>query len=113
MHHAAGHVESCKGYDGVVNAEEITARVHILGWDAFYDLFLKLPYEGIGAMVGDEEDSDFSYQRDDPNGRYEEGEAKFWNHVGRLIPYYKSIWAIENPYQAMENYMFGRKMNSR
>lgn len=83
------------------------------GWDAFYDLFLKLPYEGIGAMVGDEEDSDFFYQRDDPNGRYVEGEAKFWNHVGRLIPYYKSIWAIENPYPAMENYMFGRKMNSR
>lgn len=81
-------------------------------WSALYDLYT-LAYEGGGALVGDKDDSDFFYQRNDPNGRYSQGDSKFMRHFGRLIPYYKSIWAIQNPYQAMENYMFGRKMNSR
>lgn len=83
-----------------------------VGFAALYDLG-KLFYEGAGAIVADEDDSTFYYQRDDPNGRYEEGDTKFEHHLERLIPYYKSVWALENPYQAIDNYMFGRKMTSR
>lgn len=69
--------------------------------------------EGVGALAGDETDSDYFYQRDDPNGRYEQYDSKFRRHLERLIPYYKNVWAVQNPYQAADNYEFGRKLRTR
>ena len=83
-----------------------------VGFSALYDLG-KLAYEGVGAVVAPETDKDFYWQRSDKNGRYEAGETKFRSHLERLIPYWKNVWAIQNPYEATENYEFGRKLTTR
>jgi len=83
-----------------------------VGFSAAMDLY-NLAYEGIGAVVADKEDSKFFYQSDSPTGRFEEGDTKFEYHLKRLIPYYKNVWAIEHPYEAAENYEFGRKLRTR
>lgn len=83
-----------------------------VGGAALYDLGL-LAYQGIGAVVGDEDNSDFFHQRDATDERYEEGESKFSTHAIRIIPYAKSVWAIQHPYEAAENYQFGRMMRAR
>lgn len=72
-----------------------------------------LIWQGVGALVTDEDNANFYYQSNEAHGRYEEGDAKFWNHLYRLIPYYKSVWNIEHPYEAVDNYEFGRKMRTR
>jgi hypothetical protein len=64
-------------------------------------------------MFAPETDSDYFYQRDSKDGRYLKGDSHFKHHVERLIPYYKSYWAIEHPYEAAKNYNFGRKLRSR
>lgn len=81
-----------------------------VGGAAVYDLFDLFVIEGGGALVGAH--SAF-YHKDDPNGKYEDGDAKFWNHLIRLTPYWKSVWNIEHPYEAYKNYEFGRKLRSR
>lgn len=72
-----------------------------------------LAYQGIGAMVGEETDKDFFYQQDDRNGKYEKYDSKFMKHLERIVPYWKSWWSIEHPYEAAENYEFGRKLRTR
>jgi hypothetical protein len=83
-----------------------------VGFAGLYDLGL-LGYQGVGAAVGDETDKDFFYQQKDRNGKYEKYDSKFEEHLERLIPYYKSWWAIEHPYEAADNYEFGRKLRTR
>lgn len=83
-----------------------------VGFAAVNDLY-KLGEEGVGAIMFDETDKDYFYQRDDRNGRYEQYDSKFKHHLERLIPYYKNFWAVKHPYQASENYEFGRKLRSR
>lgn len=83
-----------------------------VGIAAIMDLF-NLGYEGIGAMVSDEDNSNFFYQSDDTKDRYEEGDSKFGQHLMRLVPYWKSWWALNHPYEAKDNYEFGRKLRSR
>ena len=80
-----------------------------VGGAAINDLWT-LTKEGVGAMVGDE---DAFYKRNDKNGRYEAGDAKFWKHLERLTPYLKNWWGIQNGYAAAENYEFGRKLRTR
>ena len=70
-------------------------------------------YEILGGTFGDIENSNFYYQRDHPEGKYYEGEPKYWNHLGRLVPYYKSIYNLNHPYEALESYEFGRKLGGR
>jgi hypothetical protein len=72
----------------------------------------KLVYEGIGAMLTDE-DSSFYYKTNDTNGRYEEGDSKAKIHFIRLVPYLKSWWALNHPAAAKDNYDFGRKLRTR
>jgi hypothetical protein len=83
-----------------------------VGGSALYDLG-KLGYEGAGAMIGEETDKDFFYQQDDRNGKYEKYDSKFMKHLERIVPYWKSWWAIEHPYEAADNYEFGRKLRKR
>lgn len=83
-----------------------------VGGSALFDIG-KLGYEGIGALVSDETDSDFYYQRDAKNGRYEKYDTKFGQHLERIVPYWKSWWALEHPYEAADNYEFGRKLRTR
>ena len=83
-----------------------------VGFSALFDLG-KLSYEMGGAALADEENKEFYWQRDDKNGKHEKYDPKFWNHLERLAPYYKSYWAIMHPYEAAENYEFGRKLRTR
>ena len=83
-----------------------------VGGAALYDLG-KLGYEGAGALLTDETDKDFYWQRDDKNGKYEKYDTKFQTHLERIVPYWKSWWAIEHPYEAADNYEFGRKLRTR
>ncbi len=83
-----------------------------VGGAALMDLY-KLGKEGVGAAIYDEDESDYFYQRNDKNGRYEKYDSKFEHHLERLIPYYKNWWAVQHPYEATENYMFGRKLRTR
>lgn len=83
-----------------------------VGGAALYDVG-KLAYEGGGALLSDESDSDFFNQRDAKDGRYQKYDTKFEHHLERLVPYWKSWWAIEHPYEAADNYEFGRKLRTR
>lgn len=83
-----------------------------VGVAAIMDL-LNLGYQGIGAMIAKEDNSTFFYQSDDTKERYEEGDSKFSQHLIRLLPYVKSAWALEHPYDAKDNYEFGRKLRTR
>ena len=84
-----------------------------VGGAALYDVGKLLLYETPGALIADEENSNFYWQKDDKNGKYTKHEAKAWTHFERLIPYYKSYWAIMHPYEAADNYEFGRKLRTR
>lgn len=81
------------------------------GIAALMDL-VNLAYQAMGAAVTDE-DSSFYYHDDDTNDRYEEGDPKAEQHFIRLVPYWKSWWALQHPYEARDNYEFGRKMKTR
>lgn len=83
-----------------------------VGGAALFDLY-NLGVEGGGALVADETNSKFFYQRDDRNGKYEKYDSKFEKHLERIVPYWKSYWAILHPYEAAENYEFGRKLRTR
>ena len=82
------------------------------GIAALMDVWV-LIYQGVGALITDEDNSSFYYQSDDTKGRYEEGDTKFGQHFIRLVPYWKSWWGLQHPYEARDNYEFGRKMTSR
>lgn len=82
-----------------------------VGFGALYDVG-KLAYQGTGAALGIDS-TDFYYHRDDKKGRYEAGDTKFAEHLERITPYVKSWWAVFHPYEAYENYEFGRKMRTR
>lgn len=84
-----------------------------VGGHALWELGELTFYEIPGGIFGDVENSSFYYQGDHPNGKYYEGEPKYWNHLGRLIPYYKSVYNLNYPYEALESYEFGRKFNTR
>lgn len=83
-----------------------------VGFAAICDIG-KLGYEGVGAMVVDETDSNFFYQKDAKDGRYDKYDTKFEHHLERIVPYWKSWWAIQHPYEATDNYEFGRKLRTR
>ena len=83
-----------------------------VGGSALYDLG-QLVYEMGGAAVTDESNKEFYWPRADKNGKHEQYDPKYWNHVERLVPYYKSWWAIQHPYEAADNYEFGRKLRTR
>lgn len=84
-----------------------------VGGHAFWELCTLSFYEIPGGTFGDTENSNFYYQRDHPEGKYYEGEPKYWNHLIRLTPYYKSIYNLNHPYEALESYEFGRKLGGR
>ena len=83
-----------------------------VGVSALWDV-MTFGYEGYGAVFGSTEDKDFYYQKDDRKDRYEEGDTKFYHHLIRLTPYWKSWWALWHPYDAADNYNFGRKLRVR
>ena len=73
----------------------------------------ELSAETIGAWTHSKKNSKYFYTRDSKDGRYKEGDSKALHHLERLIPYWKSVWAIQHPYEAAKNYNFGRKMRRR
>jgi hypothetical protein len=83
-----------------------------VGGAALYDLW-RLGYEIVGAAATDESNKDFYWPRADKNGKHDQYDPKFWNHIERLVPYWKSVWSIEHPYEAADNYEFGRRLRTR
>jgi hypothetical protein len=83
-----------------------------VGFAALMDLW-NLGDEGIHALGGYEKGSKYFYHRDDKNDRYEQYDSKFMHHLIRLVPYLKSWWALFHPYEAADNYEFGRKLRTR
>lgn len=83
-----------------------------VGFAALYDIG-KLGYEIGGAALTEETNKEFYWPKADKNGKHDKYDAKFWNHIERIVPYWKSYWAILHPYEATENYEFGRKLRTR
>ena len=83
-----------------------------VGGAALWDIG-KLGYEGAGALVTDDENSTFYWQKDDKNGKYSKHDPKFLTHLERITPYWKSGWGLMHGYEASDNYEFGRKLRTR
>lgn len=98
---------------GIANESMTLTDAIPVGGHAFWELCTLSFYEIPGGTFGDIENSNFYYQRDHPEGKYYEGDPKYWNHLGRLVPYYKSIYNLNHPYEALESYEFGRKLGGR
>lgn len=81
-----------------------------IGGHALWEVGTILGYEFPLSVVAEETDRDIFYQRDHPNGKYYQGDPKWINHIIRLTPYWKSIYNLQNPYEAIESYEFGRKL---
>lgn len=82
-----------------------------VGFSALTDL-IKLVYEFGGAQLGDESDSDFFYQSK-KEGRYEEGDPKWENHLLRMIPFLKNTYVFEHPYEASKSFEYGRNVKQK
>lgn len=71
-------------------------------WDLFY--------LAVGAATfGDVEDSRFYYQQNKP-GVYEKYEPKWERKFKKMIPYYRSTFVFEHPYEAASSYEYGRRL---
>jgi len=53
--------------------------------------------------------SDLYYQSS-KEGMYEAGDMKAWKKTQRLIPYYRSFYTFQHPYEAASGYEYGRKI---
>lgn len=72
----------------------------------------KFVYQFGGAMVTDEDNSDFYYQGR-KEGRYEKGDPKWVNHMMRMTPFLRSTYVFTHPYEAQKSYEYGRNIKSR
>lgn len=82
-----------------------------VGFSALADL-TKLGYEFAGAQVSDESDSNFYYQAS-KEGRYEKGDPKWESHLIRMIPFLKSTYTFEHPYEASKSFEYGRNVKQK
>jgi len=70
----------------------------------------ELLWQLVNTPFHEEDNSDYYYQQDDPNGKYKEGDWKALIKIRGMIPYYKSLWGLQHPDAAADAYSFGRKM---
>ena len=82
-----------------------------VGFSALADL-TKLGYEFGGAQVSDSDDSSFYYQAK-KEGRYEKGDPKWESHLYRMIPFLKSTYTFEHPYEASKSFEYGKNVKQR
>lgn len=82
-----------------------------VGLAALSDMVV-LGYQGIGAVVGDRDDSDFFYQSS-KEGKYEKHEAKVWLHFKNRFPYWRSWYSLTHPYEAAKAYEYGKTVKAR
>lgn len=74
-------------------------------WDLFY--------LSIGALVSnDETNSTFFYQQS-KEGLYEKYDPKWENKLKKMIPYYRSTFVFEHPYDAAKSYQYGRRLKTK
>lgn len=77
------------------------------GWSVIEEM-VKTAYLGVGALLSDQYNSKFYYQRDDSAGeRYKKYDTKFGQQVLRYIPYYRSFQSVfKRPYHALKSYEY-------
>lgn len=82
-----------------------------VGMSALVDL-AKLGYQFGGLPFADEDDSDFYYQSSKED-RYEEGDAKAYVHFWRMFPYLRSVYTLQQPYEAAKSFDYGQNLRAR
>lgn len=97
---------------GVMTESHSLLNLVPVGGAALWDLG-KFGYEVGGAQIADEDNTNFFYGKNDPNGKYEKGEAKWKNHALGMVPYVKSWYNFNNPYEAWKSYEYGTKLSGR
>lgn len=74
-------------------------------WDLFY-------LAAGAATVSDVEDSRFYYQQNKP-GVYEKFEPKWERKFKKMIPWYRSTFVFEHPYEAASSFEYGRRLKTK
>lgn len=82
-----------------------------VGFAAVTDL-IKLGYEFAGTSVASDSNSDFYYQGDKPD-KYEKYDAKWEDHLMRMIPFLKNVYTINQPYEAAKSFEYGKSIKSK
>lgn len=82
-----------------------------VGMSALVDL-AKLGYQFGGLPFADEDDSNFYYQSSKED-RYEEGDSKAYVHFWRMFPYLRSVYTLQQPYEAAKSFDYGQNMRAR
>lgn len=81
------------------------------GFSAVGDMATLL-YQFGGAQFADESNSNFFYQGS-KEGSYEKGDPKWHKHAKRMVPYYRSQYTFQHPYEAAKSFDYGKKIKAR
>lgn len=71
-------------------------------------LFIRTQFDKLDGEI-DISNSDLYYQTS-KEGFYEAGDAKWLAKFLRYVPYYRSYYQMQHPYEAAKNYEYGRKV---
>ena len=82
-----------------------------VGMSALVDI-TKMGIQFGGLPFADEDDSYFYYQSSKED-RYDEGDAKAYVHFWRMFPYLRSVYTLQQPYEAAKSYEYGQNMRAR
>lgn len=96
---------------GMDEVQSITSLVPT-GVSVLADIW-SLFYLTAGAqMVSDVEDSRFYYQQD-KQGVYNKYEPKWERKLKKMIPWYRSTFVFEHPYEAAASFEYGRRLKTK
>lgn len=65
-----------------------------------------------GSFFADKENSEYFYQTE-VEGKYDKYDPKWLTKLISFIPYWKSVYNIQHPYQATKSYEYGRNVKNR
>ena len=82
-----------------------------VGMSALVDI-TKMGIQFGGLPFADEDDSYFYYQSSKED-RYDEGDAKAYIHFWRMFPYLRSVYTLQQPYEAAKSFDYGQNMRAR
>ena len=82
-----------------------------VGMSALVDI-TKMGIQFGGLPFADEDDSYFYYQSSKED-RYDEGDAKAYVHFWRMFPYLRSVYTLQQPYEAAKSFDYGQNMRAR
>lgn len=65
-----------------------------------------------GAMLSSDTENAKYYYQSTKNGLYEEGDAKWEKKFKRMVPYIRSSYIFEHPYDAAASFEYGRRLRT-